>query len=261
MEENLLSNEEDSLVEIEIAEQEEIEVEESETETENIINSEKSENCQNKLINQIKIKIDNIYEEKEGKDFEGSKNKDIDKDYSEIEFKMINIMNGKEIIINLLNNNNKWDKKKKGFILLNEFLLNSLNKEKIINNYETIFNYIQNILKNFKESNYIILKEGLECVCSLFIILKNNKNEYLINKKYINILITELYEKIIENKLKIIYIKLIDILMNIYNPNDIINCLIHTLNKSNKISLLKEYALFLKNYLNSNEIRFIFSFN
>ena len=105
------------------------------------------------------------------------------------------------------------------------------------------------------------MKEGLECVCSLFIILKNNKNEYLINKKYINILITELYEKIIENKLKIIYIKLIDILTNIYNPNDIINCLIHTLNKSNKISLLKEYALFLKNYLNSNEIRFIFSFN
>ena len=113
MEENLLSNEEDSLVEIEIAEQEEIEVEESETETENIINSKKSENCQNKLINQNQIKIDNIYEEKEGKDVEGSKNKDIDKDYSEIEFKMIDIMNGKEIIINLLNNNNKWDEKKK----------------------------------------------------------------------------------------------------------------------------------------------------
>ena len=115
MDENLLSNEEASLVEIEIAEQEEIEVEESETETGNIIYSEKPENCQNKLINQIQIKLDNnnIYEEKEGKDVEGNKSKDIDKDYSEIEFKMIDIMNGKEIIINLLNNNNKWDEKKK----------------------------------------------------------------------------------------------------------------------------------------------------
>ena len=252
MDKNFLSNEEDSLVEIEIEEQEEIEVEESETEPENIISCEKPKNNQLELANQKKINIDNIYEEKEEMGVEESKNKDIDKDYSEIEFKIIDIMNGKNKIINLLNNN-KWEEKKEGFFLLNEFFLSSLNKDKIINNFEIFFNYIQSILKNFKESNYIILKEGLECIYSLLRIIKNNKSEYLINKKYIKILITELYEKIIENKLKNIYIKLINIAMNFYNPNEIINFLIQIIIKSNKISLLKEYSLFLKNYLNSNE--------
>ena len=250
MDKNIFNEEESSLVEIEIAEQEEIEVEESETETENNKSNELQINSQKEEPNIIQNNSKNT-NNNEKKEEEREEN--IDKDYSEIELKIIDIMNGSESIINLLNNNNKWDEKKKGFLLLKEFISKQINIDKIIKNFEVFFNYIQSILKNFKESNLILLKEGLECIYILFYILKKNKSDNILNKKYMNILIIELNEKIIETKLKSIYIKLIDILMNIYNPNEVINYLIQIIVKSNKISLLKEYSIFLKNYLYSNE--------
>ncbi len=269
------AEEESSLVEIEVAEEEEIEVEESETEPENnnkeIISKPTEEEVPTKIEEKIVKNEDKEEEKEEEKEEqkeeekqiekeEENKNENIDKPYSEIELKIIDIMNGSETINNLLNNNNRWDEKKKGFLLLNEYINNSSNREKVINNYEVFFNYIQDILKNFKESNFIILREGLECVCSLFNIVKtNNKNNNknfnencIMNKKFLNLLITELNEKITEAKVKNIYIKLIDILMDIYGPNDCFNCLIQIINKNNKISILKEYALFIKNYIISN---------
>ena len=286
MEDNIpQKDEESSLVEIEVAEEEEIEVEESETETENMrsisnnpqgnisyINLDKNniKNSKDKLPNlnqeqNINDNIDNnskmeeMKNEKENinldqdKSIDKSIEKNDDKPYSELELKIIDIMGGSEKINNLLNNNNKWDEKKKGFMLLNEFISNSSNKEKIIINFEIFFNYIQDILKNFKESNFIILKEGIICIWSLFNIIKKNKIDYnSINKKYLNILITELNEKITENKLKSIYIKLLNILFDIYTPNEVMNNLIQTINKNNKISILKEYAIFIKDYINSN---------
>ena len=258
---------ESSLVEIEVAEQEEIEVEESETETENLnkeqILKPQKEEIPKKSEEQI-VKTDYIEKEvendREKEKYKQNENENIDKPYSEIELKFIDVMNGSETINNLLNNNNRWDEKKKGFSLLNEYITNSSNREKILTNYEIFFNYIQDVLKNFKESNYIILKEGLECVCSLFNIVKTNnngknssQNEINMNKKFLNLLITELNEKITESKVKGIYLKLIDILMNIYGPNECFNCLIQNINKNNKISLLKEYAIFIKNYIISNK--------
>lgn len=117
-----------------------------------------------------------------------------------------------------------------------------------------VFNYIQDVLKNFKESNFMLLKEGMDCICSLFNIIKNNNiSKDTFNKKYFNILITELNEKITDTKLKNVYLKLINLLMEVYSPNDIINYLIQIINESNKVVLLKEYALFIKNYISSND--------
>ena len=224
---------------------------ENENEDEDEEEEEEKENTVNKK------EVQTIIEENEEDKDKDKDNNSIDKPYSELELKIIDIMNGSEKINNLLNNNNKWDEKKKGLSLLNEFITNPSNKDKIINNFEIVFNYIQDVLKNFKESNFIILKEGLECVCSLFNLIKNNNSKNIsndnFNKKYFNILITELNEKITESKLKNIYLKLIDLLMNIYTPNEIINYLIQIINKSNKISLLKEYGIFIKNYITSNE--------
>ena len=292
------NGQEDSLVEIEVAEEEEIEVEESESEIDNDkpkpIQNKSKENLSNENLEKNKIEKNNsdlpninqdikknndvnskkeeLEIEKENisinkssdksldKSIDKSIDKNIDKPYSELELKIIDIMGGSETINNLLNNNNKWDEKKKGFMLLNEFISNLSNKEKTISNFEIFFNYIQDILKNFKESNFIILKEGLLCISSLLNVIKNNKiDDNGINKKYLNILITELNEKIIENKLKNIYIKLINILIDIYSPNDVINYLIQTINKNNKISLLKEYAIFIKDYIHShpNNIKFL----
>ena len=262
MEDNRISQEEDdegSLVEIEVAEQEEIEVEESETETENNIpvekvsNFGKNETPKNLLENEEEDE-DKSKEEEEEKPKE-KKEENPDKPYSELELKIIDIMNGSEEINNLFNDNNKWDEKKRGLSLLNEFILKPSNREKIIKNFEVFFCYIQDVLKNFKESNFILLKAGLECIISLFTMIKLSKNigNDTFNKKYFNILLTELNEKITESKLKNIFIKLINLLMDIYSPNDIINYLIQIINKSKKIILLKEYAIFFKDYLTSNE--------
>ena len=259
MDDNRVSQEEDegSLVEIEVAEQEEIEVEESETETENNIPVEKTSNLgknesPKNLPENDEEEEDNSKEEEEKP--KKKKEENEDKPYSELELKIIDIMNGSEEINNLVNNNNKWDKKKSGLSLLNEFILKPSNREKITKNFEILFCYIQDILKNFKESNFILLKAGLECIISLFNIIKlKNIGNDTINKKYFNILLIELNEKITESKLKNIFIKLINLLMEIYNPNDIINYLIQLITKSKKIILLKEYAIFIKDYLTSNE--------
>ena len=253
MEDNIIPQEEDdsSLVEIEVAEDEEIEVEESETQKDNTFSNEIQKKSEKELLN------DNILDSKNNINykFSGKKeeeeiqkqNQNLEQVYSETELKIIDIFNGDKTIINLLNNK-KWEEKKNGFILLKEYIKNILNKEKITTNFEILFNYIQKILKNFKESNLIILKEGLECIYYLL----NLDNILMNNKTYMNILITELYEKIIENKIKYIYIKLIDTLMNIYNPNDVVNYLVQIIKKSNKTLLLKEYSFLLKNYLNSH---------
>jgi len=250
MEEDRNSQEEDdsSLVEIEVAEEEEIEVEESETESENDNPASISEEPKKVLSPPIKNKEEKIENEEEKEE----NNKE--KQYSELELKIIELMNGSETVNNLLNINNKWDEKKKGLMLLNEFILKTSNEKKILTNFEMVFNYIQDALKNFKESNFMLLKEGMECICSLFNIIKNNNvNNDTFNKKYFNILITELNEKIIDIKLKNVYLKLINLLMDVYSPNDIINYIIQIINESNKVVLLKEYALFIKNYINSKE--------
>ena len=250
MEEDRNSQEEDdsSLVEIEVAEEEEIEVEESETESENDNPASISEEPKKVLSSPIKNKEEKIENE------EAKEENNKEKQYSELELKIIELMNGSETVNNLLNINNKWDEKKKGLMLLNEFILKSTNGKKILTNFEMVFNYIQDALKNFKESNFMLLKEGMECICSLFNIIKNNNvNNDTFNKKYFNILITELNEKIIDIKLKNVYLKLINLLMDVYSPNDIINYIIQIINESNKVVLLKEYALFIKNYINSKE--------
>ena len=250
MEEDRLSQEEDdsSLVEIEVAEQEEIEVEESETDTENDNPVSISEEPKKVLSTPSQTKEEKIEIEEEK--LENKK----EKQYSELELKIIELMNGSETVNNLLNINNKWDEKKKGLILLNEFILKTSNEKKILTNFEMVFNYIQDVLKNFKESNFMLLKEGMECICSLFNIIKNNNvSKDTFNKKYFNILIIELNEKITDTKLKNVYIRLINLLIDVYSPNDIINYLIQIINESNKVVLLKEYALFIKNFISSND--------
>ena len=160
MEEDRNSQEEDdsSLGEIEVAEEEEIEVEESETESENDNPASISEEPKKVLSPPIKNKEEKIENEEEKEE----NNKE--KQYSELELKIIELMNGSETVNNLLNINNKWDEKKKGLMLLNEFILKSTNGKKILTNFEMVFNYIQDALKNFKESNFMLLKEGMECI-------------------------------------------------------------------------------------------------
>ena len=130
---------------------------------------------------------------------------------------------------------NKWDEKKKAFIKLNEIIsenINSYNNE----NKEIIFNFIRIKLNYFKETNFNILKEAYSCFITLF--------SSSFDKKYIDILIKGIYEKISDIKLKESIIKLLSILIENYGIKIIINQLLNLFDKKAKIVIMKEYCIF-----------------
>ena len=134
----------------------------------------------------------------------------------------------------ILFDSNKWDEKKKAFIKLNEILTENLNSYSN-ENKEIIFNFIRLKLNNFKESNFNILKEAYSC----FIILFSSNLE----KKYVDILIKGIYEKLSDVKLKEIISKLMITLIETYGTKMILNQLLLLFDKKSKIILMKEYCI------------------
>ena len=152
---------------------------------------------------------------------------------------MINLVKTKEIE-NLLENK-KWEEKKLGLIKLNEYIEKSSESE-ISQNLDTFIIYIKYKLNNFKETNFNIIKEGIRCFCSIFSKIKRTDEP---NKKYVEIILNGLYEKIAEPKLKDIYIELLDLLMVSYSEKIIVDTLLSLLENCKKIILLKDYAEFI----------------
>ena len=122
-----------------------------------------------------------------------------------------------------------------------------MENEIIINNFENIFMFISIKLNNFKETNFNLLKEGIICFYILFSCLKE-KNEPK-NKKYLEIIISNLNEKICDSKIKDNYIQLLNTLIDLYSPKTVYELLFEILFKINKINVLKEYALYIKDYI------------
>ena len=168
----------------------------------------------------------------------------------------INIINDIEII-NLLDEK-KWENRKNGFMKLNQFILNS-NFDK--NNFDLFFIYIYIKLNSFKETNFNLMKEGIQCIISMFNQINNNydnTNNKITDKKYIRTLLNDLFEKISDNKLKDTYLNLLDILQNNYSIKEILDILFEKLKNTNKVNVLKEYATYIKYLI---EIKKIFENN
>ena len=170
---------------------------------------------------------------------------------------LINIINNEEIID--LIDDKKWENRKKGFTKLNEYIIeHKLNKKY----FDVFFMYIYIKLNNFKESNFNLIKEGIKCLLSLFNQIKNNNyddlNNKISDKKYIKILLTDLFEKIADNKIKDIYLDLLDVLSSNYSNKEILEILFDRLKNTNKVNILKEYAIYFKYLL---EVKQILSIN
>ena len=187
---------------------------------------------------------DNIKEEKEIKD-EDNNNNDTNNTINELKTKeeeenIVKIQNiiGNNEIEKLLESK-KWEDKKLGLIKLNEFIERSSD---IIKNFDIFINYIKYKLNDFKETNFNIVKEGMKCFCSIF--NKIGKNEGL-DKKYSEIILNGLNEKIGEPKLKEVYIELLNSLMNSYSEKIIVDILLSLLENCKKVAVLKEYAEFI----------------
>ena len=163
---------------------------------------------------------------------------------------ILNIIKNEEII-DLLDEK-KWENRKLGFIKLNEFISkNTVNKK----NFDLFFTYIYIKLNNFKETNFNLIKEGIHCLISLI-----NNTEYedtnskISDKKYIKILLNDLFEKIADNKIKDSYLNLLNVLSDNYSFKEILDLLFDKLKNTTKVNVLKEYALYIKNLIEINQI-------
>ena len=205
------------------------------------INNNKEENIENESNN----KENNLINNEENKD---ENNKNVNKKTKEeekYEYIIIELFGNNEIIE--LFESKKWEEKKQGFQKLNQFLNENFEGENDIikNNFENFFMFISLKLNNFKETNFNLLKEGIICLNILFTYAKE-KNIQL-NKKYLETIITNLNEKICDTKIKDNYIQLLNTLIDLYSSKIVYELLFEILLKTNKINILKEYSLFIKN--------------
>ena len=159
----------------------------------------------------------------------------------------------------------KWEEKKQGFQKFNQLLNENLENDIIKNNFEKIFIFISMKLNNFKETNFNLLKEGIISFNILFSYSKEKNNP--IDKKYLEIIISNLNEKICDSKIKENYIQLLNTLNDLYSYKTVYELLFEILLKTNKINVLKEYALFIKdnikkeNSLNNFDIKNLIDFS
>ena len=173
-----------------------------------------------------------------------NKTKIIKKTKDEIQYEnvILELFENNEII-DLLDSR-KWEEKKQGFIKLNQCLTQN-QKDNLINehNFENVFMYIVYKLNNFKETNFNLLKEGILCLNNLFSFCKG-KN-FIPDKKYLEKIIFGLNEKIADSKLKEVYIQLLKSLIEIYSKKKVYDLLLEILLITNKITVLKEYSIFI----------------
>ena len=140
---------------------------------------------------------------------------------------------GKEIVDSLFSQ--KWESKKHGYELINNFLETST-----VNDFNSndLFEYIRLKLKNFKETNFNVNREAM----NVFITLTKKK---LINKENLLSVVMTYYDKITDTKLKDNYLELLNSSISIVEPNTLIKQLLTKITKKNNVKLLIEYSLFL----------------
>ena len=193
--------------------------------------NENNNNCKNCDITEstkINNKESDINEEKGEKEIEKEKEKKIES--NEEKFQSLKLILGEEIVENI--SSNKWEEKKQGY----ELILNLINKDIIESNYiSDLYEYIKFKLKDFKETNFNIIKEAL----NIFIAICQKG---IMPKAHLTNLIMSYSEKISDIKLKDNLVELINMSIKTNGPEFIIKELIKKLLKKNNPKVLIEYS-------------------
>ena len=155
------------------------------------------------------------------------KQKKEDPKFDEIKSKL-----GKEIVDSLFSP--KWETKKHGFELINEFI-NSNTKDTY--NISELIEYMKLKLKNYKETNFNINREAINVYINMI------KKKLIQKDSLINIIIAY-HEKLSDIKLKDNLIELIKNCFDIIEPTNILKPIISKISKKNNAKLLIEYATF-----------------
>ena len=158
-------------------------------------------------------------------------------------FDEIKSLLGKEIIDSLFSP--KWEVKKKGFELINEFVNNKPNNSYNVND---LIEYMKLKLKNYKETNFNINREAIN-------IYNNMIKKKIITKDLLAPIIIAYHEKLGDIKLKDNIIELITNSFDIIEPNSILKQIISKISKKNNAKLLIEYATFLGNIVEEYDVK------
>ena len=166
------------------------------------------------------------------------KQKKEDPKFDEIKSKL-----GKEIVDNLFSP--KWEAKKKGFELINEFINNNKKESYNIND---LIEYMKLKLKNYKETNFNINREAINIYINMI-------QKKIISKDNLVSIIIAYHEKLSDIKLKENIISLINNSFDILEPNNILKQIITKLSKKNNAKLLIEYATFFGKIVEEYDVK------
>ena len=188
--------------------------------------------------NLIKQNSESNLNEKEEKD------KDKDKEIDDPKYNEIKSILGSEICD--LFSSQKWENKKHALEQINILI----NENDIIFNSNDLYNYIKYKMKNFKETNFNLIREAL----NIFVSLLKKRN---LSKDNFLLLINTYYEKITDVKLKDNFIELINIALeeSIIDPGSIIYTLISKISKKKNVKLLTEYSMLFSKLIEENDIK------
>ena len=154
-------------------------------------------------------------------------------------------------IINLNNslfNSLKWEERKEGFSILNNFISDENNLNEIKKEYDYYFKYILINNKFFNEKNFLVLNESIHCINILIEKIEG------FSQKYYKIIISLLTNKLNEKKLVTEIQNIMGILLEKISKKNILITFVNSLEKKD-INIVKEGLGILKNIINeSNEI-------
>ena len=150
---------------------------------------------------------------------------------------------GKEIVESLFSP--KWEVKKHGFELINEFINT---KQKDSYNLNDLIEYMKLKLKNYKETNFNINREAINIYINMI-------KKKIIPKDILTNIIIAYHEKLSDIKLKDNLIELINNSFDILEPSNILKQIITKISKKNNAKLLIEYATFLGNVVEEYDVK------
>ena len=150
---------------------------------------------------------------------------------------------GKEIVDSLFSP--KWEIKKHGYELINEFVNN---KPQNSYNLNDLIEYMKLKLKNYKETNFNLNREAINIYINMI-------KKKIITKDLLTPIIIAYHEKLADIKLKDNLIELINNSFDIIEPSNILKQIINKISKKNNAKLLIEYSTFLGNVVEEYDVK------
>ena len=182
----------------------------------------------------------------EGEKKENNEKDDKNKYKEDPRFDNIKSILGNKIVENLFST--KWEQKKEGYELINNFIESN---DLEINNANDLFEYLRFKLKNFKETNFNVNREAINVFVSL------TKKKLIIKENLLSVILGY-HDKITDPKLKDNFLELVNSCLDIIEPNLLLKQLLVQIPKKSNPKLFIEYSLYfgkiIEKYYNSKDL-------